>query len=142
MDTILVELITPERLAFSEQSEGVFVPTVNGTIGILPHHVPLFTTLVEGEIKINAGKKEYYLAIGGGFMQVTKTRVSILVSRAVHADEINEAEIKKAQTLAKEALSRKVKGEEFEAAQAILRRSILETKIFRKRVRRSQTLSS
>jgi F-type H+-transporting ATPase subunit epsilon len=142
MDSFTVELITPERLAFSEQAEEVYVPTTEGVVGILAHHVPLFSTLSEGEIKIVAGKKEYFLAIGGGFMQVTKKKVSILVSRAVHADEINEAEIKKAQTLAKEALSRKVKGEELDTAQAILRRSLIEFKVLRKRQHRTTQLPS
>ena len=142
MDSFDVELITPERLAFSEKVEEVYVPTPTGTIGILAHHEPLFTALSEGEIKIVAGKKEYFLAIGGGFMQVTKKNVSILVSRAMHADEINETEIKKAQQSAKEALLRKVKGEELESAQAIMRRSLIEFKVLRRRQHRTTTLPS
>jgi F-type H+-transporting ATPase subunit epsilon len=142
MDSFDVELITPERLAFSEKVEEIYAPTPTGTIGILAHHVPLFTALSEGEIKIVSGKKEYYLAIGGGFMQVTKKNVSILVSRAMHADEINEAEIKKAQQSAKEALSRKIKGEELETAQAMLRRSLIEFKVLRRKQHRTTTLPS
>lgn len=129
----LLEIITPERAAFSRQVDSVVVPTSNGAIGVLAHHVPLFSSLTEGEVKITDGDKEFFLAIGGGFMQVTPSKVSILVSRAFHADELNEAEIKKAQEAAKTIVARRVQGAELAAAQSILRRSMLELKVLRRR---------
>lgn len=133
----LLEIITPQRQAFHEEVDMASVPTLNGIIGVLPHHEPLFCSLVEGEIKITVGSKEYFLAIGGGFMEVTPAKVSILVSRAAHADELNEAEIKKAQAAAKDAIASRARGEDLAAAQAILRRSILELNVIRRRTRRS-----
>jgi len=132
-----LEIITPQRQAFSEEVEGVYVPTSHGTIGILAHHQALFTSLTDGEIKIDTGLKEYFLAIGGGFLQVTRDKVSILVSRAVHADELNELEIKKAEESARKIIAGRVEGEELIAAQATLRRSLLELKVYRRRRQRS-----
>ncbi len=128
-----LEIITPERLAYSDQVDMVTAPTARGIVGILAHHVPLFSRLVEGEVKVTKGNDEYFLAIGGGFMEVTRDRVSILVSRAVHAKELNETEIKRAQERAQEALKSGVKGEAFLAAQSMLRRSLLEMKVLRRR---------
>ncbi len=135
MKTFLLEIITPQRQAFSEEVERVTVPATGGVIGVLAHHEPLFTSLSEGEIKIATHNKEYFLAIGGGFMEVTPEKVSILVSRAVHADELNEAEIKKAQERAKEVISRKATAEEMATAHAMLRRSLLDMKVLHKRRR-------
>jgi F-type H+-transporting ATPase subunit epsilon len=132
MSTFLLEIITPERLAFSEEVNAIYAPTPDGTIGILAHHMPLFTALSEGEVKIISVNKEYFLAVGGGFMEVGGNKVSVLVSRAVHAHEINEAEIVKAKQTALDAIKRQVKGAELESAQAILRRSLLEFKILRR----------
>lgn len=129
----LLEIITPQRLAYSEQIDSVTVPTSRGLIGVMAHHEPLFSALTDGEIKVIKNDKETYIAIGGGFMEVTHEKVSILVSRAMHAHELNEAEIKKAQTAAKEIIAKKVKGEEREAAQMILRRSLMELKVLRRR---------
>lgn len=129
----LLEIITPERKAFTEEVDMVTAPTLTGTIGILARHVPLFTSIVEGEVKIVKDNHEYYLAIGGGFMQVTKQKVTILVSRALHADELNEAEIAKAEAAAKEILAKAEKGSERSSAQALLRRSVLELKVLRHR---------
>lgn len=133
MTKFLLEIITPERRAYSDQVDMVTAPSAKGVVGILAHHVPLFSRLVEGEVKVTKGDEEYYLAIGGGFMEVTKDRVSILVSRAVHAQELNESEIKKAEARAQEALKRGIRGTELHEAQALLRRSLLEMKVLRRK---------
>jgi len=131
MNSIPLEIITPQRKAFAENVNAVFVPTSNGRIGVLPKHIGLFTALTEGEVKITYGGKDWYLAIGGGFMEVTRDKISILVSRAVHADEINEAELKKAEKDARDVISQKGKTEERSMALASLRRSFLELKVLR-----------
>lgn len=128
-----LEIITPQRKAFSEDVDSLMAPTVNGMVGVLALHEPLFSALTEGEIKITASSKEYFLAIGSGFMEVTKSGVSILVTSAFHAHELNEAEIRKAQAAAKEALAKHITGVELSAAQSLLRRSVLELKVLRRR---------
>jgi F-type H+-transporting ATPase subunit epsilon len=133
MKPFKLEIITPQRKAFSEDVNSVMAPTVNGMIGVLALHEPLFSALTEGEIKITSGSKEYFLAIGSGFMEVTKTGVSILVTSAFHAHELNEAKIKKAQQTAKEALAKHIEGVDLSGAQSLLRRSILELKVLRRR---------
>lgn len=139
----LLEIVTPDRTAYTDSIGAVSVPTPNGTIGVLPKHVGLFTVLSEGEIKISTGAKELFLAIGGGFMEVTRERVSILVSRAVHADELNERDIKEAQERARNIIVSNVKGEELATAQAILRRSLLEMNVIRRhRTRQTSSFGS
>jgi len=137
MNTVRLEIVTPQKEALSQDVQAVSVPTPTGIIQILPTHIPLVTVLTEGEIKVLAGGKETYFAIGGGFMQVTKKSIIILVSRAVHADELNENEIKKAQENAKIAFKQKGTIAERADAQALLRRSLLELKVLRHRKRRS-----
>jgi F-type H+-transporting ATPase subunit epsilon len=139
MANFLLEIITPQRQAFSETVDSVVVPTDHGLIGVLAHHEPLFSTLSEGEIKITQGSKDFFLAIGGGFMEISPKKVSILVSRAVHADELNESEIKKAQESAKSVIANKTKGVELGAAQAILKRSLLELKVYRRKNKHQST---
>lgn len=130
----LLEIITPQRKAFSEEVESVTVPTTDGIIEVLARHEALFTSLADGELKIVAGGKSFFLAIGGGFMEVRSSgTVTILVSRAVHADEVNESEIKKAMDSAKSLIARKVTGDELASAVATLRRSMLELKVARRR---------
>lgn len=137
----LLEIITPERKAFSEEVDMISAPTLNGQIGVLARHVPLFTSIVEGEVRIIQDNREYYLAIGGGFMQVSNEKVTLLVSRAYRADELNEAEIQKAEQAAKDMLARAAKGAERAAAQALLRRSVLDMKVLRHRNSRNTRIN-
>lgn len=133
MATFLLEIVTPERIAFSEQVEMVTAASSTGMIGVLAHHVPLFTRLIEGEVKITKDDRELYLAIGGGFMEVTHEKVQILVTSAYHADEINEKEVLEAQKRARETLLAKPAGEELKQALAIFRRSTIALKVVRRR---------
>jgi len=127
-----LEIITPHREVFHEEVEAVSVPTTRGTIQVLGRHEPLFSSLTEGEIRILQGNKEIFLAIGGGFMEVSGNRVVVLVSRAAHAHELNEAEIKQAYQAAKDTLTRKNAEPEMKNARLLLRQSLVELKVLRR----------
>lgn len=135
MKQFLLDIITPQRKAFSEQVERVSVPTTDGITEVLAGHEALFTHLADGEVKITSSNgKVYFLAIGGGFMEVRRSgEVNILVSRAAHADEINEAEIKKAQEAAKALIARKVTGAELASALSTLKRTMIDLKVVRRK---------
>lgn len=133
MTSFLLEIITPEKIAFTDQVEMVTAPSASGVIGILPHHVPLFTRLVEGEVKITQKGDETYLAIGGGFLEVTPNKVVILVTAAVHAQEINEQEMLAAKKRAEEALRNKTIGAEYLQAAALFRQAEIALKVLKKR---------
>ena len=129
MATFLLEIITPDRVVFSNQVEMVTATSVMGTIGILPQHVPLFSKLVQGEVKISKDNKDFFLAIGGGFIEVTKDKTYILVTEAYRAEEINEQEILKARKRAEEAIQDKSNLMTLSEAQSIFRRSEIALKV-------------
>ena len=137
MSTFILEIITPDRIAFTDEVEMVTVPSANGILGILPNHVPLFTNLVQGEVKITKGSEETFLAIGDGFLEVSAKKVSILVSSAFHAHEINEREVMDAKKRAEEALLKKPTGSELTDAQALFRKSIIGLKVLRRKKARN-----
>lgn len=132
---IHLEIITPEKVAFTDEVDMVVAPSTMGTIGILPKHIPLFASLVEGEVKIKKGEEEYYLAIGGGFVQVTKTKVVVLVTRAVNSDELNEEEILRAKNEAESKLKQVSGKGEREEVMSALRQTILDLKLINRRKR-------
>lgn len=133
MSSFLLEIITPERIAFSDQVEMVVVPGASGQMGILPGHIAVFARLVEGEIKIVKKGEDYFLAIGSGFIEVTKEKVVILVTSAYHADEINEQEVLSAQKRAQQILTEKPTGAALLEAQALFRRSAIALKVLHKK---------
>lgn len=135
-----LEIITPERIAYNDgEINLVNVPSTDGEIGILPNHTPLFAKLAEGEVKVEKDKEEFFLAIGGGFIEVFNNKVTILVTRAVHAQELNEKEVLEAQKRAAELLKQKPTGSAFLEAQSLYRRALVDMKVLRRKSRLSSS---
>lgn len=88
-----VELVAVERQVWSGTASSVIVRTVEGDVGILPGHAPLLAQLKEGFSAriVLAGGEELGVALHGGFLSVTKDRVSILAEDAQLSSEIDVA---------------------------------------------------
>ena len=95
-----LEIVTPERLAYSDTVDSVVLPGSEGEMGILPHHAPLLATLGVGELRIRKGGEEEFFAIAGGFVQVRPDKVVVM---AETADMASEIDLEKAQEARREA---------------------------------------
>ena len=52
-DTYKIEIVSPERLIFSDQSvQEVVLPSYEGEMGILKDHIPIISFLRPGMVKI------------------------------------------------------------------------------------------
>ncbi|HEX9975745.1 MAG TPA: F0F1 ATP synthase subunit epsilon, partial [Dehalococcoidales bacterium] len=66
MSPIRLDIVTAERVVYSEEVDILVAPGVLGELGVLPHHAPLMTTLEPGELRVRKGGEEYSLVISGG----------------------------------------------------------------------------
>ncbi|MEI6844647.1 MAG: F0F1 ATP synthase subunit epsilon [Actinomycetes bacterium] len=74
-----VELVSPVQRVWSGQAQMVSARTVEGDLGILPGHAPLFGVLVDGKVTIKSDNGEVSeFNVQGGFISVSNNRVSIL----------------------------------------------------------------
>lgn len=131
-----LEIITPEKVVFKEEVDEVVLPTPNGQIGILPNHVNLFTKVSEGELIIKVKGKEQFLAITGGFLEISNNKITILADYAVRAEEIEVQKAIEAQKRAEELLKKskeQLSEKDFAIASAELRRSITQLQVARRR---------
>jgi len=98
-DSIHLDILTPEKVVFSDSAEAVTAPGSLGEFGVLPGHAALVTTLEIGEVTIKKDNREYWLAISSGFAEVENDKVTILAEAAELAQEIDtkRAEIAKVQ---------------------------------------------
>jgi F-type H+-transporting ATPase subunit epsilon len=134
---IRTDIVTAERLVFSEDADIVLVPGIEGEMGILPHHSPLMTMIKPGEILIRKGTEEYSLAVSGGFLEVKPDRITILADAAERADEIDIARAEAAKKRAEERITHKTADEVTNAnAEAALRRALARLKVAEKRRQR------
>ena len=132
MATLKLEIITPEAVTYSEDVDMVTLPGIEGEMGIFPHHVPLLTQVVPGEILVRKGGEQIFLAVGEGFAEITEERVAILTDMAVKADSIDEAKAEEARLRAEQRLKEKVSEEEQAALNAALANSLAQLKVKRR----------
>jgi F-type H+-transporting ATPase subunit epsilon len=101
-----VEIVTGERVVFTENDvDMVVAPGTDGTLGILPHHAPLITTLAHGELRVKKGGQEQSIVVFGGFMEVTPEKVIVLADTAERAEEIDLAQAEAARRQAEATLA-------------------------------------
>ena len=136
MAKLKVEIITAERVVLQEEVDMVVAPGADGQLGILPHHVPLLTTLQVGELRLKKGDEEISLAVTGGFLEVQPDRVVILADAAERAEEIDIARAEMAKKRAEERLVKSAADIDLARADASLARSLIRLKIAEKRRRR------
>jgi F-type H+-transporting ATPase subunit epsilon len=134
---IQCDVVSVERIVFSDSVDMVLAPGVDGVLGILPHHAPLLTTLVPGEITIRkAGQEDVFMAVGGGFIEVRPDRVTILADSAERAEEIDIERAEAARRRAEERLHGGVPGAaDFSRAEMALHRSLTRIKVAERRKR-------
>lgn len=134
--TLQVQIITPSGISHSCKADMLTAPAVMGTVGILPNHIPLFTKLKPGEIKIKTSEKSEYFAITGGFMDVNaNSGITILTDSAQRSEEIDEKTAEKAKEEAEKLLEDrgKLSEKEFAIAENSLRKALLDLKVSRRR---------
>ncbi len=132
---LTLEIVTPEARVFSDTIDTVVIPTVNGEIGILPGHIPLLTQVQDGELRVTKGTVVSFLAVGGGFAQVSGDKVSILAERAITEDKIDEKAVENAMQRAEQAIkdAKDMDPAEFEQLQNMVRFSGAQLALKRRR---------
>ena len=124
MATIRLEIVTPEKMVFSDDVDVIQAWGVEGQLGILPHHAPLMTMLQPGDLVFRKEGKEEALTISGGFLEVRPDKVVILADACERAEEIDVARAEAAKQRAQEALKTAATEVDAAAAEAALRRSL------------------
>ncbi len=133
---ILLEIVTPERLAYSDEVDAVVLPGSEGELGVLPHHAPLVSTLGVGELRIRKGGNEESFAIVGGFVQVRPDKVVVMAETADLASEIDLEKAEEARREAERALeSGYHEGADLSAARAALQQALLRIRVAERRHR-------
>ena len=92
--TFKFELVTPERMALSEDAAQVVVPGVEGEFTVLPGHAPVISALRPGVIEVvlpDASKTRIF--VKGGFAEVDAGHLTVLAERALDVEAMDAATI-------------------------------------------------
>ncbi|NLT71982.1 MAG: ATP synthase F1 subunit epsilon [Verrucomicrobiaceae bacterium] len=129
-----LDIVTPEKKAFSDEIDSVVVPGAEGEMGILKSHAPLVTTLQPGELRYMKNGVETSLAIGTGIVEISNDQVSVLTDMALGESEIDEDAVEKAIERAQKAMTEKdTLPEDHAAAIVLMQKSLAQLRIKRRR---------
>ncbi len=108
--SLLVELVSPERVAFSGEADMVICRTTTGDIAFLPGHIPFIGVLATHPVRVIRPDGEVVIAVHQGFVEVSppdedgRTRVTILSDVAELAEAIDVERARAARSSAEERL--------------------------------------
>ena len=159
-------VLSPLGTAFEGMAKSATLPTPDGEITILAHHMPLVAVLTDGEVRVDTGKKVVFIAVAGGFLETGKAaahlpgttqavdappaggaqaggstaagtwEATVLSDFAAESDSIEVARVEAARARAEQLLSEKKERGEILLVERDLHRSILQLKVAEKRRRR------
>ena len=86
---LTLELVTPEKVAWSAPADFVVLPAADGEMGVLPGHMPFLVQLAEGEVRVTENDQVKRFAVSGGFAEIKDDVVSLFAETAEASDQIN-----------------------------------------------------
>ena len=124
-DELMLEIVTPEKMVFNDKVEEVTIPGSEGEFGVLRGHASLLSSIDVGELNFTKDGKKTYYAAGVGYVEVTSSKVTVLLETAERADSIDKARALRAKERAEEKLTKMSKEDkEYELMRAALYRAI------------------
>ena len=108
MATIKLEIVSPDKVVYSEDIYMLIVRSTGGELGILPQHAPLVTGLIPHAMRVKFAddRDEQLIAVAGGFMEVTPEKITVL---ATAAEQPIDIDINRAERARQRALDRLAK---------------------------------
>lgn len=86
---LTLELVTPEKVAWSAPADFVVLPAVNGEMGVLPGHQPFLVQLAPGEVRITDKGQVRRFAVSGGFAEVKDDAIALFAETAEMGESID-----------------------------------------------------
>src|SRR5262252_7933131 len=82
--TFKFELVTPERMAVSQDANQVVVPGLEGDFTVLPGHAPVISALRPGIVDVTLpDARTTRIFVKGGFAEVDAEHLTVLAERAL-----------------------------------------------------------
>jgi len=129
-EELLLEIVTPEKLAYSGTVDEVTCPGSEGEFGVLRGHASLLSAIKFGELSYLKDGKRVSYAVNTGYAEVTGSKVTVLVETAERADQIDVERARRAKEAAEQKLAKFTKEDpEYDRAKIALERAEARLKI-------------
>jgi F-type H+-transporting ATPase subunit epsilon len=125
---LLLEIVTPQGLVFSEEVDEVAATGSEGEFGVLPGHVPFVTTLKIGMLTCKKGSEARYFFVNWGYAEVGAEKVMILADSAERSEDIDLDRAMAAKKRAEERLKH-AENVDFARAESALERAVTRSQV-------------
>jgi F-type H+-transporting ATPase subunit epsilon len=86
--SLKLKVISPKELLVDEEVQEVYLPSLEGYLGIFPGHRPLFVALGQGQLTYKRLSEQSDLKVQGGYAEVLPDRVLVFTEKGM--DEKNQ----------------------------------------------------
>ena len=124
-----LEIVTPDRRVLSVDVDEVVLPSINGSMGVLPGHAPTLCQLDVGEVSYRKDGERRYLALSGGFAEVLREKVIVLARTSEAAEDIDLDRAQKARTVAEDLVKPGSGTGDFKKAEIKLKRALCRIRV-------------
>jgi F-type H+-transporting ATPase subunit epsilon len=132
-DELILEIVTPEKMAFTGEVEEVTIPGTEGEFGVLRGHEAILTSVDIGELSFTKDGKKTFYAVNTGYAEVTAEKVTLLIETAERSDTIDKDRAERAKSRAEAGLVQAEKdSDEFNRLNVALMRAITRIRVAEK----------
>jgi F-type H+-transporting ATPase subunit epsilon len=129
---LTLELVTPEKVAWSAPADFVVLPAFNGEMGILPGHQSFLVQLQAGEVRVTSNGEVKHFAVSGGFAEIKDDTVSLFAETAEDAGQIDAERARQALEKAKAVVKPNLDPMQLMAMEAAIRRAQVRVRVARR----------
>lgn len=128
-EAMSISVITPEGVVLKDVStDAVVVPSSEGSLGILQNHAPMVTALKVGVLRYKQGGSYQRIAVGGGFLELSHNRITVLTDTAESGESIDVLRAQEARKRAEARLRDRAANIDRARAEAALQRAVARLK--------------
>ena len=123
--TFYLEMVSPQDIFFSGNSQQIVLPGLDGSYGVLPNHEPMVTAITAGIVRFQDGEGTWHeVVISDGCVEVMPERVILLAATIERPEDIDKNRALAAKHRAEERLRQKQSQQEYYQTQAALSRAL------------------
>jgi len=104
--TLNLCVLTPNRIVWDAEVNGIILPTNSGQIGVLPNHAPYASAVDIGILKIRLKDQWITMALMGGFARINNNQITVLVNDAEKGSDIDPQEAQQTLEIAETNLNK------------------------------------
>ena len=101
-----VDLVSAERRLFQGEASAVYARSVEGQIGILPHHEPILLELAPAPLVVEVDGNREVFGVHGGFLEYRGEHLTVLADGADRPGEVDRSQVQRDIDAARQEIER------------------------------------